>query len=384
MKFLSTFSLIFIVLFSFAQTESVNYDYLENTFEGRYPLPADKRFNIVGDAFEDLAYVEIAIYKNIEKPKSQVAKASWSQNYYKSNDKYTLEIVDILEGDKAYDIEFKYYRKADETFKNLFLSEISEQVALFLKHSNTTGKKNVNWNSNPKDIKAEVENIIKAAIADIRTDETNIQFKDLSDNVLVGIEYVEQLQLSKSQVMNDANNFVVEQAIDELTKQIAFEVSNVLPNTYYILSEKKVIKQYKTEKGFHTLAIQAGYGVAWFNGGFNKFNYGHAPYAGFGIPLSKNPNRGNFIRNLSINAGVYFLNFKDVNDVEYSGPFIKRPIYVNLGYKFLKIVKFQAGAVLLEQKSNNGNYVNFNKITVRPNISLGLELDLWLGIKNNR
>ena len=75
--------------------------------------------------------------------------------------------------------------------------------------------------------------------------------------------------------------------------------------------------------------------------------------------------------------GVFVLNFKDKDDVAIKGPIIQRPFYVAFGYKFFRFLRFNAGAVVLEKESVDDQFVNTDKIFIRPFVGLSLELNFW-------
>ena len=145
-----------------------------------------------------------------------------------------------------------------------------------------------------------------------------------------------------------------------------------------MLSEIKTVSDHPTEKQRNIIAINGGYGGAWFNGGLNDFNYGHSPFVGISFPLGKKAFNSKFWSNTSISTGVFILNFKDKDGTSIKGPIIQRPLYVALGYKFFKFLRFNAGAVVLEKESSDDDgFVNADKIFVRPFVGLSLELNFW-------
>lgn len=206
------------------------------------------------------------------------------------------------------------------------------------------------------------------------------KFSGLSILVLKQIQSFQRLKLNnKKDKQLQKNDY--DEKVNSLMESIQTDINFFLNSNNIYLLEEKMVYRYPVKKSMKPIAFNAGYGITWFRGNINNFSIGHAPYVGFAFPVTRKYNAKTFWKNLSINTGVYLLNFKDNEGNVYSGPVIKRPVYLNFGYTLFKFLKFQGGATLLERKVDNGNFVNANQIIVRPNISVGIELGFWLGIK---
>jgi hypothetical protein len=48
-----------------------------------------------------------------------------------------------------------------------------------------------------------------------------------------------------------------------------------------------------------------------------------------------------------------------------------------LGYKVFRFIRLNAGAVVLEEKSSNDNFVNTERIKIRPFVGISAELNFW-------
>jgi hypothetical protein len=79
---------------------------------------------------------------------------------------------------------------------------------------------------------------------------------------------------------------------------------------------------------------------------------------------------------------VFIQNLDFDDDNEATGPLVKRPIYLALGYRALPFVRVHAGAAVLQSSLESTSISDFNldRVYVRPFIGLSLELNLWLGL----
>ena len=76
-------------------------------------------------------------------------------------------------------------------------------------------------------------------------------------------------------------------------------------------------------------------------------------------------------------AGVLFQPVVDNNGTEFVTPGVNLPVYTGLGFRVFKVVRFNAGVLVLGEKGNQ----DFDNLSVLPTAGLALELNLWMGIK---
>lgn len=382
---MNKFSIILLLFCCFnnqkatAQYQHLVYNYELNTFEGNVRLPNNERFIIKGDVKPHIESVTIEFYKKFENPKSLVFQNSWFKSQNINTDKFTIDIYDGLPSDDKYDIKIKYFAKRDSIQTKYVNNELGKQIKVFIENNLELKRKSLKWSAKPNDIFRDLNSVIANSLS--KTIEDNQQkFKGLSGliaNQIKGYHNAKLTEKRDNQLQLEEYNEKVNSLLESIQTDINFYLNT---NNIYLIEEKMVYR-YPVKKSIKPIAFNAGYGITWFRGGVNNFSIGHAPYVGFAFPVTRKYNAKTFWKNLSINTGVYLLNFKDKEGNVYSGPVIKRPIYLNFGYTLFKFLKFQGGATLLEKKINNGNFVNGNQITVRPNISVGVELGFWLGIK---
>ncbi len=127
------------------------------------------------------------------------------------------------------------------------------------------------------------------------------------------------------------------------------------------------------------LSINAGYGAVYNSGTYKSLNYSSGAFVGLSFPLANYATNNSFVSKTSFSAGLFLKDFKGGADTTITGPLVNKPLYVALGYRFLNFVKISAGTGIVQEKYNLSN--TSSNIKFKPFIGLGIELDLWLGLK---
>jgi hypothetical protein len=127
------------------------------------------------------------------------------------------------------------------------------------------------------------------------------------------------------------------------------------------------------------LSLNAGYGGVYKSGSYSNVNYFDGFFAGVSFPLANYALSNSFISKTSFSAGVFFNNFDIDNNSYLTGPVVGRPLYAALGYRFLNFVKVSAGTTILQEENRLLNTTG--NVQFKPFVGLGIELDLWLGLK---
>lgn len=146
------------------------------------------------------------------------------------------------------------------------------------------------------------------------------------------------------------------------------------------LVDVRIVNAYPTEKKPHTLPLNFGYGAFAMKRTLSSTEYLNGPYVGLSFPL-ENKTFQKFLGNASISTGVFLQNFESKSGNQISGPLVNLPIYAGLGYKMFNVMRFNAGAVMINMEevnsSSNTNYI-------QPYVGLSLEFNLWLGLNLKR
>jgi hypothetical protein len=221
------------------------------------------------------------------------------------------------------------------------------------------------------------------------------EFKGFSDIVKDKINQIQETKLragkfsiikSKEGLENnkESKTAYAQKLINDLKTMVQGELNQLINTDLVVIADTKTVQDYPTEKTMNSLPVNIGYGAVYFNGTLAKPNYGTGPYVGLSFPLG-NKTFSKLLGNASISAGIFLQDIVDVNEVKYTGPFIKKPIYVALGYKFFRFIRFNAGVTVVEKRAltiSNITTAKTTDIRMLPFIGLSAEINIWAGLKN--
>jgi hypothetical protein len=365
-----------------AQVRNVSYDFTKNTFDNDYNIPSEERFTMTGFIDSTIQLVELDIYEGVNKKgeKKEYYNTSWQKDKSDNGNQFYLSVKQPLRQNSKYDFDLRFFRILNSEEVDYTETSLVSSIYNYLSAIAINEGKSLELNESPEVIQTEINRIVKEGLTKYRT-RTQEQFPGFSDIIVRQLDELSEITGKRArQIKKDENNSIEGEytnKIAAIVQQVQIELDQYFNNDVLVLSETKTVKDHPTEKQRNIVAINGGYGGAWFSGNLNDFNYGHAPYVGLSFPLGKKAFTSKFWSNTSISMGVFVLNFKDKDDVAIKGPIIQRPFYVALGYKFFRFLRFNAGAVVLEKESVNDQFVNTDKIFIRPFVGLSLELNFW-------
>lgn len=385
---MKNFKLLFIVIYFFysfsisAQVRNVSYDFQKNTFDNDYNLPSEERFTITGFVDSNVALVELDIYQGIKKNGSKNAyySAQWMRDKSDNGSQFYLSIKDPLKQNEQYDFELRFFRTLNNEEIEYTKNSVSTSIQNYLISTARNNTKGLELDETPQSIQSTLNRIVSEGLEKYRT-RTKESFPGFSDIIVEQLSDFGEVKGSRAKsVRNDEENSLDDEYVNKIAAiilQAELELEQFFNQEILVLSDIKTVQDHPTEKQRNIVAINGGYGGAWFSGNLNNFNYGHAPYVGISFPLGKKAFSSKFWSNASISTGVFILNFKDNDGNKIKGPIIQRPFYLALGYKVFRFIRFNAGAVLLEKEVENGEFINTDKIFVRPFVGLSVELNFW-------
>jgi hypothetical protein len=178
-------------------------------------------------------------------------------------------------------------------------------------------------------------------------------------------------------------NALISEKVEHLVSLISAELAPYF-NTQLVQHDRQAtIKIVETDKEPFTLPVNIGM-YAWDKtvsiNNTSEHNINFTPGAGLTLPFSnksKLASRTHMFDSFGFSIGVLFEPVADNNGTEFVTPGVNLPVYTGLGFRIFKVVRFNAGVLLLGEKGNQ----DFSKISVIPTAGLTLELNLWLGIK---
>lgn len=171
----------------------------------------------------------------------------------------------------------------------------------------------------------------------------------------------------------------IEHIVSLISTEIAPYISSQLVQHYRMTKVNSV----ETDKEPFTLPINVGmYGwnktVSLNNTSVSNINF--TPGIGLTIPLNikrKFTSQKRMFDSFGWSAGVLLKPVVDANGIEFVTPGVNLPVYTGIGFRMFKVVRFNAGVLVLGEKGISG----FNNLSVIPTAGLALEMNFWMGLK---
>lgn len=368
-----------------AQYATVVYNYERNTFNDNQPLPAETNFTITGSIPPDINVVKAEIYRSgDEKKKEPIYTGEWKRPYGNSVGSFNVPMNYKLHGSSEYDFLLKYYRELSTAEREYLRLRLFQALDSYLLSSMEVNRNSISLRKPYRHILHDLKTITKSAL-DIYETRTNITFDGFSDIVKEQLQTIEDANLRKGvfrfgKKRSESRALYAEQLQKDLTQLVHNEVEQYLNSDLMLINDTRVVDNYEVTHTRSSLSINVGYGGVYFDGGFDNLDYGSAPFAGISFPFGRKA-FSPFLSNTSISLGVFIKNFENAAGEVVTGPIIKRPSYVGLGYKVFKFVRINAGAAFIE-KNTASTISNFNakNIQVRPFVGISAEINLSLSL----
>jgi hypothetical protein len=242
----------------------------------------------------------------------------------------------------------------------------------------------------PRNMRSDMNAIVHQGLGLYRS-QINYRFDGFSDIVLDKLDQINSMRLRRARrniVATEGESSealrlkYAQDQVEALKSLVSQEIAQFANAPLHALTDTRKITDYASQKTRNVLALNVGYGGVYYSGGFDDFSSATAPYAGISIPFGRAPFNSPFWTKSSLSAGVFLRNLDFGDDNEATGPLVKRPIYLALGYRALPFVRVHAGATVLQssQASTSISDFNLDRLYVRPFIGLSLELNLWMDI----
>ncbi|MBK8442607.1 MAG: hypothetical protein IPL35_03945 [Sphingobacteriales bacterium] len=386
----SFLTLLALFLFSWglqAQYETILYDRERNLFNKGNELPAETNFIVNGEITQTTDMVQIEIFK-AGKHRSPLYINRWTRSVTNKGNQFEIPVNYKLRSSNNYDFKLSNYKVADNKNKEAARKEIVQSMNKYLQSTFVAKGNHLRMNKNRKTVLRELNTITKKGLSNhksmydmpfdgystiisqklrqISKSEQAIDFKlDIKDK-----EQKEDKNMKKStEKLLGAN-----QQVEELNKILNEELGSYLKNDLYAFQGSSDIASYPVESTRNYLAVNVGYGGIYLNNDGTDVSTASAPFVGVSIPFSGSALAPAFFKNTAISTGVFITDLKDDNNQVMSGPFIKRPFYLALGYRALQFVRINAGATFIEQ--NKDNLSKDKEIKLKPFIGISAEINL--------
>lgn len=383
--FLSAFILSLFFSCLNAQERNVKVDFESGSFYNNPKIPFDEPFVLIGETGSDIEFVKVNIY--YEGKSFILHSFVWNRLENNASETFNIVVPAILRSNTKYDFEIITYKLLTKAQKEDLLINVENRVRFLLVNNLYFDGKNVIVNK-PKDVYKKISELINESFR-YHESKNLIPTQAPSSLILEELKKQSDFRFSRffkrsSRMERDeiANSFISEK-VEHLVSLISSELVPYI-NSQLVQHYRQVnIKAIETDKEPFTLPVNIGM-YAWNksvninNTSIDNINF--TPGAGLTIPFSnksKIASRTQIFDSFGISAGVLFKPVIDNNGTKFVTPGVNLPIYTGLGFRIFKVVRFNAGVLVLGEKGNQ----NFNKLSVIPTAGLALELNLWMGIK---
>lgn len=360
----------------------VNYDVLKNILYGGAPLPAEEVFRVNGFLPDVAERVELIIYEKKLRGEP-VEQLAFNRPFNLAIDQFEFQ-VSPLHSDKQYVFQFRYFAAATPEQLRVLQLSLNSNLEAAVRANFQFRKNRIVSQQTSKQLIKTLNQVVIQGLSDFRLANGRV-FEGFSTLCEEKIRQIERTNLRNARfniaLRSKSHSQKVQYAeklIDELIGLLTSEVSQFLsPNMLIQIEEKTVVTRTEKLPGF--IPVNIGYSIVYFGGNFENFNYSNTPYLGLSLPLA-NKTFNKYLGDASLSFGFLFNNITNENQ-EYSGPFIGRPLYAALGYRFFNVARVHIGGTLMSEVQGNGEPVG---LLLRPMAGLSLELNVWIGFNKRK
>ena len=359
---------------SFAQKPIINLNLKTKNFNNGMELPAEKNFDISINTSENVDFINLKFFKKLDK--EEFYSTTWQRTVGVFGSSATLPVNIKLKSSTSYAFKVKSYRNLTKNDKLKIASQISVSSKNFIESCIIRTEKGYDFKMNEDRLMEHINDILSSGLSGLEVSfgERSSKYSDILRIML------KNLKDDKFRNMKvDSADLGFKSALNAISNQVDNELINIINSYNYVLIDVVEIDSYDTEKTMNFLSLNAGYGAVYQSGNYSNVNYFDGFFAGVSFPLANYALSNSFISKTSFSAGVFFNNFKIDNNNYLTGPIVGRPLYAALGYRFLNFVKVSAGTTILQEENKLLNTTG--NVEFKPFVGLGIELDLWLGLK---
>lgn len=373
---------IYIVLFlifpawSMAQLTNVSLDIRQGYFNGGNTLPAEDRWRLSGSAPEGAHAVRVEIGE--KGSLFDLSDYSKEMTLYEGETSFEMLMDYPLKAGRDYDFRIVFAREMTEEEAFEIQGNLIEASEIYLNEMLYSNGKRIKLRQNPQEVYQRLNRMVTSRLTPFS--EGGLKFSNALLNHLKNLDGL-NLNVAKHNLSNEfrGSNRDMRRAYfdiksDFLKQSVASEIKRLVKSSKMTILLEKDIDAYPVEKSTFVLPVNFGYAAVYNSGGFDNLEYGSGLYAGLSLPIGPRQWRGGF----SLSAGVFLKDFDFGGGNVATGPIIGRPVYVALGMKALRVIRFNAGTTILQSNSNAGAGTA-SKVYLRPMLGAALEINLWAG-----
>jgi hypothetical protein len=387
MKRISSVIASMVLFFSCLQAQEriVKIDFESGSFYNNPKIPFDNSFVIMGETGKEIEFVKANI--SYEGKNYILHSFVWNRIEQNKSETFSIVVPPVLRSNTKYDFEIITYRLITPPQKENLLKDIEDRVRFFLMNNIYFDGKNVVVNK-PKDVYNKLNQIIRESFEHFES-KNFIPIQAPSSLVLEELKKQSDFRFDRffkrtTRIERDdiANEFISDK-VEHLVALISSELIPFINSQLVQHHRQVVVKSVETDKEPFTLPVNIGM-YAWDKrvsiNNTSVHNINFTPGVGLTIPFnnkSRLSSKTRIFDSFGFSAGVLLKPVVDDNGIEYLAPGVNLPTYTGLGFRVFKVVRFNAGVLVLGEKGNQG----FDNLSIIPTAGLALELDLWMGIK---
>ncbi len=383
--FLAVIIPFIVTIPSIAQERSAKINFQSGSFINNPNIPFDEPFLIQGELGEDIEFVKVKIYYS---DKNYVLRSfTWNRIATNQSQTFNIVIPAILKSNTKYDFEVITYKLITTPQKKVLLKTVEDRARFLLINNIYFDGKKVVLNK-PRDVYDKIDLLIKESLKHFES-KNLIPVEAPSALVLEELKKQSDFKFSrffkrKDRIETDSiANTLVSDKVEYLVSLISSEITPFI-NSQLVQHFRLVkIKSVETDKEPFTLPVNVGM-YAWNkaaninNTSVSNINF--TPGVGLTIPFSnksKFTSQKRLFDSFGWSAGVLLQPVVDANGTDFVTPGVNLPFYTGLGFRLFKVVRFNAGVLVLGEKGILG----FDNLSVIPTAGLALELNFWMGVK---
>ncbi|MEA2043626.1 MAG: hypothetical protein U9N85_13875 [Bacteroidota bacterium] len=363
----------------------MQYNYEKNWFGNNAKLPAEIFWMVEGDIPEYIDRVELELYATSNIDRNPLIIADYRKTEDSKTGRFSVPVNYKLRSSSKYTVRLKFYALADKAGMQQQTGAVKTALFSYIDANISADKRSVELAKHPRTIYQELNRIAEVGMKQYK-DKGGSGFSGFSQIIKDHLKALDNMRLKKARF-----NFLDKKAIAPNEEQIKVEyylesvqmLKNSLENEltqytkldFYKLVDTRTLIDYPTEEKQGSIPVNIGYAGIYQSGGLKSMNYASAPYVGFSLPLGNSRINKGFLGRTSLSTGVMLQPLEFSDGTILSGPIIEKPLYLALGYKTAYFVRFNLGATLLQETTNDGN-----KLLLYPFIGASLEINLWLGL----
>ncbi|MDF9798955.1 hypothetical protein OKW21_004218 [Catalinimonas alkaloidigena] len=330
-----------------AQKQTITFDYERSSFNMDQPLPAEKYFFMSGEIEGSTNMVEVIIMSGKRHGEHVLYQNLWKRSYNDRSQHFLLPINYYLRSNTEYDFLINYYRKAEPWEVQEIKNDMLFTLETYVGQSLHLPRRGIRKMSRISLMLSEMQAMTQARLAHYRF-HRNIPFEGFSD-IVKGKLKILYLQPSETEDEEQA----IRQQLGELMGLIGFELNLHMDKGLSILVDSREISKYPTEKIKSAMIVHGGYGGILLQHKLEGVNNSSGGMAGITLPLGKQTFAPQLMSNTAVVAGFYFKDFENVEGIKVSGPIVKRPLYLGLGYQLYEFIRFSGGVTILQNQASN-------------------------------